>query len=351
MTDAATVGRYPFAVRAVLVQLAVIQGLVGAYALFWPVSFFEDFPVGLGWVEVLPAYNEHLTRDVGALFLATAFLLGAAAVRLERRLVGIALISFLIFSLPHTVWHLFNLEPYSTGNAIGNAVTLAATVLLPLWALWAIRRPAQERPDVAPSAGEGRIEGVPDSTRNPLVRMSYMVSRRRFGAVMEPMRIFAHNPTVMAGYAMKELASERSRKVPERIKHLATMRAAMLPGCEWCLDFGSSLSAEAGVSEEDMRELALYRESERFTEAEKLVLDYATGISRSPVEVSDQLFAGLREHFDEAQLVELTDLIALENYRARFNWAFGIEGQGFSEGSFCVPPEARPATGEAPVPR
>ena len=65
-------------------------------------------------------------------------------------------------------------------------------------------------------------------------------------------------------------------------------------------------------------------------------------MSRSPVDVPDELFDRLREHFDEAQLVELTNVIAIENYRARFNWAFGIEGQGFTEGAFCVPPEARP---------
>jgi hypothetical protein len=49
----------------------------------------------------------------------------------------------------------------------------------------------------------------------------------------------------------------------------------------------------------------------------------------------------LAAHFDEAQLVELTSAIALENYRARFNWAFGLESQGFSEGAYCVAPEVR----------
>ncbi len=63
-------------------------------------------------------------------------------------------------------------------------------------------------------------------------------------------------------------------------------------------------------------------------------------MSRSPVAVSDVLFDRLREHFDEAQLVELTSIIALENYRARVNWALGIEAQGFSEGAFCPPREA-----------
>jgi alkylhydroperoxidase family enzyme len=69
------------------------------------------------------------------------------------------------------------------------------------------------------------------------------------------------------------------------------------------------------------------------------VLDYAVGMSSTPVEVSDGLFAALREHFDDAQLVELTHLIALENMWGRFNLALGIGAAGFSEGMVCAVPE------------
>jgi alkylhydroperoxidase family enzyme len=58
----------------------------------------------------------------------------------------------------------------------------------------------------------------------------------------------------------------------------------------------------------------------------------------TPVEVSDSLFSRLREKFTEAQLVELTSAIAWENYRARYDHAFGIEGENFSEGAVCAIP-------------
>jgi AhpD family alkylhydroperoxidase len=270
----------------------------------------------------------------------------------ERRLVIVACASYLLFSIPHAIYHFFNLGPYDTGDAIANAVTLAATVVLPIWVLFELRRPSAisgaGRGGAAAPNGNARIAGVPESTRNPLVRIGYRESRRRYGEVVDPLRIFAHHPKVMAGYSALELASERSQLVDKRLKHLAEVRAAMISGCEWCLDFGSATSPEAGVGEEDLRELPTYSSSDRFTPLEKLALDYATGMSRSPVEVPERLFEQLREHLDEAQLVELTSIIALENYRSRFNWAFGIEGQGFSEGSFCVAPEARqtaPAAG------
>jgi alkylhydroperoxidase family enzyme len=193
----------------------------------------------------------------------------------------------------------------------------------------------------------GRITGIPDETRNPLIRAGFRASRRRYGTVIEPLRVFAHHPKVMVGYAALEMASEGSRRVSAWLKHLAELRAGMICGCEWCLDFGSSISAESGIGEEELRELPTYERSARFTELEKLVLDYATGMSRNPVDVSDELFARLREHLDEAQLVELTNIIALENYRARFNWALGVEEQGFSEGAFCVPPEVPPTDNDS----
>jgi len=68
------------------------------------------------------------------------------------------------------------------------------------------------------------------------------------------------------------------------------------------------------------------------------VLEYADAMTRTPVEVPDALFARIRERFTDAQLVELTSAIAWENYRARFDHAFGIEGENFSEGAVCAMP-------------
>ncbi len=68
-----------------------------------------------------------------------------------------------------------------------------------------------------------------------------------------------------------------------------------------------------------MEALEEYATSPLFSETEKLVLEYADGMTQTPVEVSDALFAKLREKFTDAQLVELTATLAWENYRARFD--------------------------------
>jgi hypothetical protein len=64
--------------------------------------------------------------------------------------------------------------------------------------------------------------------------------------------------------------------------------------------------------------------------------------------VSNELFTALRGHFDAAQLLELTHVIALENLRGRFNLAFGIGAAGFSEGLVCAVP-ARITAEEPPA--
>ena len=81
-----------------------------------------------------------------------------------------------------------------------------------------------------------------------------------------------------------------------------------------------------------------YRSSALFSEVDKLVLEYADVMTQTPVDVPETLFMKLREKFAEAQLVELTATLAWENYRARFDHAFGVEAEGFSEGSYCAVP-------------
>jgi 4-carboxymuconolactone decarboxylase len=95
---------------------------------------------------------------------------------------------------------------------------------------------------------------------------------------------------------------------------------------------------KTGISAAQIANLVNYRSDVSFSDLERLVLEYADAITDTPVEVSEALFARLREKFNEAQLVELTSAIAWENYRARFLHAFGIEGENFSEGAVCAMP-------------
>jgi alkylhydroperoxidase family enzyme len=88
-----------------------------------------------------------------------------------------------------------------------------------------------------------------------------------------------------------------------------------------------------------LADLARFEESPHFSNVEKLVLRLSVEMNRAPANVPEELFAALREHFDEAQLVELAAEVAWENFRSRFNRVFDVGAQGFSEGAFCPLPE------------
>lgn len=107
------------------------------------------------------------------------------------------------------------------------------------------------------------------------------------------------------------------------------------------MDIGSAVGREMGVTEEQIRELSRYRESLAFSDEERMVLDLAVEMARTPVEVPPDLLKSLNRRFSEAQLVELAAAAAWENYRARFNRVFGVRPAGFSEGDVCALPEHR----------
>jgi AhpD family alkylhydroperoxidase len=182
---------------------------------------------------------------------------------------------------------------------------------------------------------------APPRRLGPSGRFATWMAKRWYGRVPEPMLVTAHHPGILRGHNMFEWETSRAHTVDEKLKDLAMTKAAALVGCEWCLDIASAIGRKSGISREQLADLPRYRESEHFDETEKLVLDYAAAITATPSEVPDKLFEALRERFDERQLVELTSAIAIENYRARYNWAFRIEPQGFTHGACAVP--ERPA--------
>jgi AhpD family alkylhydroperoxidase len=175
-------------------------------------------------------------------------------------------------------------------------------------------------------------------------RFTYRSAKSMYRTPTEPVTTLAHHRPSLVAYGVGGLMIERySNAVDQRLKHLAMLRTSQLIGCEWCLDFGSMLAQRSGMTEETLRELSSWRTSARFDDVDRLVLEYAEAMTRTPVDVSDALFARLREHFDERQVVELTMAIALENMFGRCNWALGIHGEGFSDGMYCVRPDTQAA--------
>ena len=196
-----------------------------------------------------------------------------------------------------------------------------------------------------------RIEGVSKSQAGPVVKLVYRFGPRAMkkltgrdpqtGNGIEPIQIWAHQPKMMMGMGRFNQAVRKGMAVDERIKNLVELKGAQMIGCEFCVDLGSQICRNSGFPDEELLALPRYRQSDLFTEREKLALDYTVAVMRTPVEVTDELFDRMKEHFSDKQLVEITALLTVVNLD-RFNAAFGIGSAGFSEGMVCVPPD-RPA--------
>src|SRR5215207_5150098 len=90
-----------------------------------------------------------------------------------------------------------------------------------------------------------------------------------------------------------------------------------------------------------MREVPRWRDSDVFTDLERQVMAYAEAVTATPTAVTDEMVAGLRRRLDDAELVELTMMVAVENIRSRFNSALGLTSQGFKDR--CEVPAQPPA--------
>jgi AhpD family alkylhydroperoxidase len=208
-----------------------------------------------------------------------------------------------------------------------------------------------------------RIQGVSQKQAGPLVKLVYRFMRRGMkkltgreaarGSGIEPVEIWAYQPKMLGGMGRFQQAVRKANSVDERLKYLVELKGSQMIGCEFCVDLGSQICRNSGLSDEELLALPRYRQSDLFSVPEKVALDYTVGVMRTPVDVSDELFARMREHFNEKQLVEITALLTVVNLN-RFNAAFGIGSAGFSDGMVCLVPD-RPASrqeeGQAPVAR
>ncbi len=164
-------------------------------------------------------------------------------------------------------------------------------------------------------------------------------SRVAYGREMRSAGVYAQHPRLMLDYMRFNRAAERGKRVPKGLSELAVVKAATIVGCEFCMDIGSEFARRSGLSDEQLLALHEAHESGLFSDDELLVIDLATGMSRTPGAVGDELMARVRERFGVKGTLELVHLIAWENARARINVALDIGPEGFCEGRACAIPD------------
>jgi len=168
--------------------------------------------------------------------------------------------------------------------------------------------------------------------RGLLGRMAFRMSRRRVGAVAEPVAAAAHHGGVLAAVgALEGVAQVGWRRIDPQLRGLVLQLSAARIGCSWCVDFGYYEQVSAGADPAKVRAVVDWRTSSCFDDRERAALEYTEAATATPVTVPAELAERLHRHFDDAELVELAAWVAIENLRSRFNGGLGLRSQGFSD--------------------
>ncbi len=173
---------------------------------------------------------------------------------------------------------------------------------------------------------------IPRATiSGPYGRLLLTYARRTWGQVPDNAYVVWHHKPVMNAVLGFERKVARWDALDAHLQTYAQMASAATIGCSWCLDFAYFLAHDDGLDEAKVREVPRWRESDVFTPLERDVMQYAEAMSVTPPTVDDALSTRLQDALGVRAVVELTQLVALENMRSRFNSAAGLEAQGFSQ--------------------
>ncbi|WP_461537864.1 carboxymuconolactone decarboxylase family protein [Spongorhabdus nitratireducens] len=154
--------------------------------------------------------------------------------------------------------------------------------------------------------------------------------KRRYGKVLKPGLLWARIPKLFAAVAaLYGVLDRKSSPLPPQLRSLITVRVSQINWCEFCVDVNAMTLAKRAGNTDKVEALDNWRDSELFTEKEKIVLEYTESITYSDRQVTPELMGQLRQHFDEDAVVELTGLIAFQNLSSKFNAALDVPAEGF----------------------
>jgi len=178
-------------------------------------------------------------------------------------------------------------------------------------------------------AAAARIGG--GATRYPwYVRLILAAQRRKYGAELEPARLWGRLPRSFLFLTLLYRSLDRADSpIEPALRALVQVRISRINWCAFCVDLNGAAALERAVAPEKLAALDDYERSPLFTECERAALAYAEAATDPARRVDDACFARLRARFDEQAIVELTALVAFQNLSSKFNAALGVPAQGF----------------------
>ncbi len=162
------------------------------------------------------------------------------------------------------------------------------------------------------------IDEVPEN-----VQPIYRRFAAEYGPFLNQVKVFAHRPPALKHIMglLLELADEQI--LPKRYLEIALVTVSKINECRYCVAHHTPRLIVQGLKPEAVAKI-LEPVVPGFDEVDTLVRDYAVEVTNNFQSIRDAMFDGLKRHFSEEQIVELTLRTALCGFFNRFNDALQI---------------------------
>ena len=175
-----------------------------------------------------------------------------------------------------------------------------------------------------------RIAEKPLKSYPLFIQPFFWRQKKKYGQVLKPGMLWGRSPWLFATVAMLYGALDRrTSPLNPVLRSLVTVRVSQINWCEFCVDINSNTLLQRAGAQDKVDELDNWQQSLVFSETERLALEYTEAVTRSDIQVTEDLMARMKECYSEDDLVELTGLIAFQNLSSKFNAALDVPAQGF----------------------
>lgn len=148
--------------------------------------------------------------------------------------------------------------------------------------------------------------------------------QRGLGFVPNSVRIMARRPKIAKAFSALN-AAVMDGSVPAGFKRLLGHVSSRVTGCRYCMAHTIHGAGHGGIDEARLAAVWDYSTSPLFSAAERAALDFAVAAAAVPNAVDDALFARLKQHWNDEQIVELLATVAMYGFLNRWNDSLATE--------------------------
>jgi alkylhydroperoxidase family enzyme len=168
-----------------------------------------------------------------------------------------------------------------------------------------------------------------------LLKLLIWIGDKAAGRKMMPARLLAWYPRALISSGIFEgLVTHGDKTVSRRILKLVRMQVSFTVSCAFCIDMNSFEFEKEHITHEEIEALQGMRNPDEvasFDERERVAIEYARSICKTPISFDPDLIMRLKKNFTEREIVILASTAAQVNYWTRLIQAFGIMPAGFSD--------------------